>query len=300
MNSEPRDDGARLAEQVAAATGANLGQRLRHARDGWATGEFTPHPRAGQLSTAAVFATPSTPATTRFSSTLGNQDGHDGNPGDHGLATRIGGLDLIMFTLPVFFVRNGPDMVAFLRATNSSDPGAVPDFLRVHPEAATALGLAEQSRPITSFTGVTYHSVHAFGMMDATGTTRWARLSWQPSRPLPTLDPASAQAMPRDYLVADLADRLPGQFELIAHLPDHADEVHDPTRLWRGTETIPLGTLTLSRSESPSAEPEFDTLRLPDGIAAPQDQLAEDRSKIYDAARGYRTGRLEIPSPTAR
>lgn len=299
MNSDPRDDGAHLAEQVAAATGANLGQRLLHARGGWAAGEFTPHPQASRLSTAALFAAPATPATARFSSTLGNLDGHDGNPGDHGLATRVGGLDLIMFTLPVFFVRTGPDMVAFLRATGSGDPAAVPAFLRDHPEAATALGLAEQSRPITSFTGVTYHSVHAFGLVDAAGTTRWARLSWQPLRALPTLDPVAAQAMPRDYLVTDLADRLPVRFELIAHLPDATDELHDPTKLWHGTETVPLGTLTLARSESLSAEPDFDTLRLPDGITAPQDQLAEDRSRIYHAAREYRTGRREIPSPAA-
>ncbi|MFB8275388.1 catalase [Nocardia colli] len=299
MNSDPHDDGAHLAEQVAAATGANLGQRLLHARGGWATGEFIPHPQAARLSTAAMFTTPSTPATARFSSTLGNLDGHDGNPGDHGLATRVGGLDLIMFTLPVFFVRNGRDMVEFLRATGSDDPAAVPAFLRDHPEAATALGLAEKSRPITSFTGVEYHSVHAFGLVDAAGAARWARLSWRPLRPLPTLDPVAAQAMPRDYLVTDLADRLPVRFELTAHLPDATDEVHDPTRLWRGTQTIPLGTLTLTRSESPSAEPDFDTLRVPDGITAPQDQLSKDRSKIYAAARGYRTGRLAIPSPAA-
>ncbi|KAA8889012.1 hypothetical protein F3087_08450 [Nocardia colli] len=176
MNSDPHDDGAHLAEQVAAATGANLGQRLLHARGGWATGEFTPYP-----------------------------------------------------------------------------PGA----------------------------------------------TRWARLSWRPLRPLPTLDPVAAQAMPRDYLVTDLADRLPVRFELTAHLPDAIDEVHDPTRLWHGTQTVPLGTLTLTRSESPSAEPDFDTLRVPDGITAPQDQLSKERSKIYAAARGYRTGRLAIPSPAA-
>ncbi|MFI7000042.1 catalase [Nocardia sp. NPDC050175] len=300
MNSNLDDGGARLAEQVAAATGANLRQRLLHARGGWAAGEFIPDPLAAQLSTATVFATPRTPVTARFSSTLGDLDGHDGNPGDHGLATRVGGLDLIMFTLPVFFVRNGPDMIAFLRATNSDDPAAVPQFLRDHPEAATALGLAEQSSPITSFTGVTYHSVHAFGLVDATGSTRWARLSWRPLRPLPALDPVSAQAMPRDYLVADLSNRLPARFELTAHLPDRTDEVHDPTQLWQGKETVPLGTLTLTGSESPSAEPDFDTLRLPEGITAPQDQLSEDRSRIYDAARGYRTGRLEIPSPAIR
>ncbi|WP_159080311.1 catalase [Nocardia suismassiliense] len=300
MPNDPHDDDTRFVEQLAAATGADPRQRLLHARGRAATGDFTPYRQAAQLSTAEVFAAARTPFTARFSSTLGGSEGHDGDPGDHGLAVRIGDLDLVMFTLPVFFVRNGPDMIAFLRATGSGDPAAVIEFVRHHPEAATALSLAEQALPITGFTGVTYHAVHAFGLVDAAGVTRWARLSWRPLQPLPALTVASAQALPRDYLATELATRLPAHFELTAHLPDADDDVHDPTQLWTGQESIPLGMLTLTRAETCSSETDFDPMRLPDGMIAPRDQLSKDRSTIYRAARRYRAGRVpaaDKPSP---
>ncbi|MCX5205517.1 catalase [Streptomyces sp. NBC_00237] len=280
--------GAALVEQVAGATGADPGDRLLHARGAWAVGGFTPSARAAELSTAALFIEPATAATARFSSTLGGPGGHDGDPGDHGLAVRIGGLDLVMFTLPVFFVRTGAHMVEFLRATNSPDPDAVPAFLARRPEAATALGLAQQSRPAAGFTALAYHSVHAFGLTDAAGTVRWARLSWRPLRPVDPLSPEDASARPGDYLSRGLPGELPARFDLVAHLPGDGDEVHDPTRLWASDRTVPLGTLTLDRAGTPSVEPDFDPLRLPEGVAAPRDRLAADRSRVYRAARARR------------
>ncbi|MFJ7269509.1 catalase [Streptomyces sp. NPDC099050] len=288
MNSNTQAEGTHLVEQLAAAAGEEPGRRLLHARGVWVKGAFTPSPHAAGISTAGVFSAPRTPVTARFSTTLGGSGGHDGDPGDQGLAIRVGDLDLVTFTLPVFFVRTGPDLIDFFRATRSDDPAVFPAFLRGHPEAATALGLAGKARPAASFTGVTYHAVHAFGLVDTAGTTRWARLSLRPLRPLPSLDPALARTLPGDYLTRDLTDRLPAGFELTAHLPGAADEVHDPTRLWTGTETVSLGTLTLTRSHVPSTEPEFDPLRLPQGIEAPQDQLSKDRSTAYEAARRRR------------
>ncbi|MER5890071.1 catalase [Streptomyces sp. NPDC001941] len=289
MTSNSFDDGARLAEQVAAATGAGTGDRLLHARGAWATGEFTPSSGAPALSRAAVFAAPATPAVARFSSTLGGADGHDGSPGDHGLAVRLGDLDLVMFTLPVFFVRNGPDMVEFLRAANSADPAtAVPAFAARHPEAAAALELAGQARPAAAFTGLAYHSVHAFGLADAAGTVTWARLGWRPHRPTGPLTEEEALSRPPGYLAQGLAAELPARLDLVAHLPAPGDEVHDPTRPWSSDREVPLGTLTLTGTRPPAAEPDFDPLHLPDGVAAPLDRLAADRSRVYAAARRRR------------
>ncbi|WP_369372700.1 catalase [Streptomyces sp. cg36] len=284
MTEDSFDGGARLVEQVAAATGADPAHhRLLHARGAWAAGEFTPSGRA-----AAVFTAPATPATARFSSTLGGPGGHDGDPGDHGLAVRIGDLDLVMFTLPVFFVRTGAAMAEFLRATNSPDPSAVPAFLERHPEAATALELAQQARPAAGFTGLTYHSVHAYGLTDGARRVRWARLSWRPQRPTEPLNPEEAHSRPGDYLSLGLAAELPASLDLVAQLPAPHDEVYDPTRLWSSEHTVPLGTLTLTGTEPPATEPGFDPLRLPRGVAAPLDELAADRSRVYAAARHRR------------
>ncbi|MFE0604275.1 catalase [Streptomyces sp. NPDC058892] len=291
MSSHSFEDGARLADQVASATGADPSDRLLHTRGAWAAGAFTPSEIAASLSTAELFAVSSTPATVRFSSTLGGAHGHDGDPSDHGMAARIGGLDLVMFTLPVFFARTGADMVEFLRAANSPDPAtAVPAYVARHPEAAVALDLAQQARPAASFTGLTYHSVHAFGLLDPTGMTLWARLSWRPLRAAQPLIPEESRSRPRDYLRAGLHAELPDRFDLVAHLPAAQDEVHDPTRLWSSEQSVTLGTLTLERAEVPASEPGFDPLRLPQGIAAPLDRLARDRSAAYLAAQRRRRG----------
>ncbi|MGW7417351.1 catalase [Streptomyces sp. NPDC054863] len=294
MTSTSFESGTQLVEQVAAATGAGTGDRLLHARGAWAAGEFMPSAEAAGLSSAALFSGngsrtgPGVPATARFSSTLGGADGHDGDPGDHGFAVRIGGLDLVMFTLPVFFVRTGAHMVEFLRAANSPDPAAMPAFLERHPEAATAMGLAQQARPAAGFTGLTYHSVHAFGLTDATGAVNWARLSWRPRRPAGPIAAQDARARPQGYLRLGLPAELPARFSLVAHLPGARDEVHDPTGLWSSDRTVELGTLVLHRAETPSVEPDFDVLRLPEGIGSPLDRLAADRSRVYAAARRRR------------
>ncbi|MBL1079947.1 catalase [Nocardia sp. 2] len=279
------NDYQRLVERMTEATGSAPGQRLLHTRGTWVAGFFEPVPLASDLCAAGVFGPDPTPVTGRFSSTLGGARGHDGDAGDHGFAVRMGELDLVMFTLPVFFVRTAADMVEFLEASGSGDGERMAAFLHHHPEAATAMHLAETACPITSFTGVSYHGVHAFGLVDQSGAERFARLRWRPLRALPALDPAAACARPPDYLATELASRLPARFALTAQVPGTGHDIHDPTRLWPETEEIPLGILTLNRVESPTREPDFDPLRLPPGMLAPLDQLARDRHRLYRSAR---------------
>ncbi|MEU3756468.1 catalase [Streptomyces olivoreticuli] len=246
-----------------------------------ATGRFTPTGEAGGLSAAALFAGPSVPVTVRFSSTAGCSGGHDGEPGDQGLAVRfhVGpgqDVDLLASTLPVFFVRNAPDMREFLWAVNSGDPAAISDFVGRHPEAATALALAEEALPADSFTGVTYHAVHTFGLVDEDGRTTWARLGWEPWWPLDPLSRESALSRPADYLTRGLAGRLPSGFRLVARFAgaDDLGVLHDPTRVWASGARLvaELGELMLD-GVGVGGSPDFDPLRLPLGFEVPRDGL---------------------------
>ncbi|WP_116212963.1 catalase [Streptomyces olivoreticuli] len=283
-----------LLDDVAAAVGGDASRdRLLHARGVLATGRFTPTAESGELSAAALFAGPSVPVTARFSSTLG---GHDGEPGDQGLAVRfhVGpgqDMDLLAFTLPVFFVRNAPDMLEFLRATNSGDPAAVSEFAAHHPEAATAMALAEEARPADSFTGVTYHAVHTFGLVGENGRLRWARLGWEPWWPLEPLSREEALARPADYLTRGLAGRLPSGFRLVARFPgaDDLGVLHDPTRVWSTSadRSVDLGELMLD-AVGVGVTPRFDPLRLLRGFEAPRDELVGVRSGVYGVGWGRR------------
>ncbi|MFE0047443.1 catalase [Streptomyces albireticuli] len=259
--------------------------RVPPARGIWVTGRFDPSPEAAALGSAALLTGPEVPVVAHFSSAPCGRNGHDGAPGEQRLAVRFHAgegreMDLVAGTLPVFFARTGADMREYLRAVRSPDPAAVPAFLERHPEAATATALAEASRPAESFTGVAYHAVHTFGLVDAADRTRWARLSWQPERPLPALTPDTALARPADYLTAGLPDRLPARFRLTAQLPcpDDTPALHDPTRLWsqEPARTAVLGTLVLDAvyAPPPGREPRFDPRRLPVGFVAPRDGVA--------------------------
>ncbi|MEU2867631.1 catalase [Streptomyces olivoreticuli] len=275
-----------LLDDVAEAVRGDASRdRLLHARGVLATGRFTPTAEAGGLSAAALFAGPSVPVTVRFSSTVGGLEGsggsggHDGEPGDQGLAVRfhVGpDVDLLASTLPVFFVRNAPDMLEFLRATNSGDPAVISEFVGRHPEAATAMALAEEVLPADSFTGVTYHAVHTFGLVDEDGRTTWARLDWEPWWPLAPLSREEALSRPADYLTRGLAGRLPSGFRLVARFAgaDDLGVLHDPTRVWSAGPrlTAELGELMLD-GVGVGESPDFDPLRLPLGFEAPRDGL---------------------------
>ncbi|MGA5128348.1 catalase [Streptomyces olivoreticuli] len=245
-----------------------------------ATGRFTPAAEAGELSAAALFAGPSVPVTVRFSSAVGGFGGFGGF-GDQGLAVRfhVGAeqdMDLLASTLPVLAVRNVLGMLEFLRAANSGDAAAVSDFFGRHPEAATAMALAEDALPAESFTGVTYHAVHTFGLVDEDGRTTWARLSWEPWWPLAPLSREEALGRPADYLTRGLAGRLPSGFRLVARFAGAEDlgVLHDPTRLWASGAGLvaELGELMLD-GVGVGESPDFDPLRLPLGFEAPRDDL---------------------------
>ncbi|RJQ82800.1 hypothetical protein D5S17_00900 [Pseudonocardiaceae bacterium YIM PH 21723] len=237
---------------LAEVTGQCPGQRLLHARGSWVRGVFTAAPQGEPV-----------PVVARLSGTRGGLDGHDADSTDQGIAVRFPDWDLITFTAPVFFVRTAAELVGFLAANPPPEPTAAP----------------------AGFLGLTYHSVHAFGL-DGLG---WARLEWHPRVVADPLDIEVARGLAPDYLHRDLTAALPGALDLYARLPDPDDAVHDPTAEWRSTTLIRLGAMELLEIiDAPVPEPEFDPLRLPSGIQAPLDELAAGRSAVYRAARARR------------
>ncbi|MFE3189840.1 catalase [Nocardia sp. NPDC059240] len=284
--STPED----IAARMAALTPVPRGQRMLHHRGVTVSGSFRAGPEAARLSTAELFCGRDIPVTARFSGTHG--DARDADTGDQGLSVRFappGALptDLIAFTLPVFFVRTGADMIEFLTAAHAG-PEAMDEFRSLHPESAAALAAAD-NRPPASYVGQRYHAVHAFGLTAPDGENTWVRLEWHPDAELAPLEADDAAHRPAGYLTDDLLDRLPVGMTLHARLPKPGDPVHDPTTLWAyPPQLVPLGRLTLE-TRTADRDLDFDPLRLAPGITAPRDRLAADRSALYRVARGERT-----------
>ncbi|MFD4829372.1 catalase [Streptomyces uncialis] len=271
MSDDPDD----LVGGLAAAVGAEPGSRLLHARGTWvAAGTFRALSGAGALSTAAVFSGRRLAVTGRFSGARGGPRAHDAGTADQGLAVRMtlpGGhsMDLIALAQPVFFARTAAELVHLLATAPPPTPPDAP----------------------AGYLGQCYHSVHAFGLVNADNGTRWARLEWHPERETPRPTREEANTLPPDYLAGSLTGGLPARFTLHARFPAGGDTVHDPTARWAEPgDRTPLGELGIGRvlAVPPGPEPDFDPLNLPHGILPLRDRPARERSTFYRAARARR------------
>ncbi|MEV6279437.1 catalase [Nocardia sp. NPDC051832] len=293
-----------LTDQISTVLPTPPGQRMLHQRGVTVIGQFRAEPRARQLSWGALFSGEQVAVIARFSGTRAGT--HDADSGDQGLAVRFvpataDPTDLIAFTLPVFFVRSGADMLEFLTAVSAAPqcPAAMDEFRQAHPESSAAFELGSDRAP-RSYVGQRYHSVHAFGLVSPTGTTTWARLEWHPDNTVEPLPVETATTLAPDYLRHDLIDRLPARMTLYARLPRADDPVHDPTAVWaEPAQLIPLGQMALE-ARTADSDLDFDPLRLAPGMSAPRDRLAADRSAIYRAARIRRHAGSESDCGTNR
>ncbi|MBF6236433.1 catalase [Nocardia otitidiscaviarum] len=281
-----------LTDRIAAVLAAAPGRRMLHQRGVTVVGHFRAEPVARTLSSAALFSGEEIAVIARFSGTRG--DSHDAETGDQGLSVRFvpasaEPTDLITFTLPVFFVRSGADMLEFLTAVSAGpdSPEAMADFRRRHPESHAALDRGSGGAP-GSYAGQRYYSVHAFGLTGRGGGTTWARLEWHPDATVEPLGGDESITLAADYLTDELDSRLPTVMTLHARLPRDGDPVHDPTALWADPpRLLELGRMTL-QTRTADADLDFDPVRIAPGITAPLDRLAADRSAIYRLARARR------------
>lgn len=175
-------------------------------------------------------------------------------------------------------------------ATGVPDAHAVEDYLQRHPESATALSLAAANPP-DSFASLTYHAVHAFGLV-AEDRFQWVRLVIEPKHAPPAcrLGKEVALELPKNYLQLELKSRLPVSYTVRAQLPQHKDPLHDPTQLWsEDGEQIELGTLVIEEAIADGGRVVgFDPLNI-DTFIAPADELVADRHNLYLTAQSRRT-----------
>jgi catalase len=188
--------------------------------------------------------------------------------------------------------------------TGQPDMEKVGAWLGEHPEAQTAIQSVLTREPPASFATCTYHSPHAFGLVDATGQITWIRYRWRPEAGEQTIPDDEAKERGRDHLSAELDDRLRGDtvaFDLLFRLAGPDDSLTDPTELWPEEREIVVG----GRLEIDSVidDPEtgahievFDPTRIADGIELSDDPVLHARPKAYSVS-AYR--RWDRPADSA-
>jgi len=284
--------------------------RVVHVKGGWAEGMFTATPEGGALCRAPFLRGTPVPALVRFSNGGGNPDAHDGDRGGRGIAVKLhlddsARTDLLGISVPFFTARTPEDFVAYVRLarrdseTGQPDLAAIGAFLEAHPETAAALAAAGALPPPASWLATSYNGIHTFRWIAPDDTAHWVRTRWMPEGGIETLTDEEAQARERDYLTADLHDRLargPASFTLLARLAQPGDPLDDPTAPWpEDREAVAVGHLVLERAvdtaETPSDIRVFDPMRVCDGIEPSGDPILAFRPKVYDvSARGRWTG----------
>jgi catalase len=307
------DDSSDVANIAIAAMHEAFGEhegRVVHVKGAWAEGSFTATPEGGALCRAPFLRGTPVAALVRFSNGGGNPDAHDGDRGGRGIGVKLQlddgtKTDLLGISVPCFTSRTPEDFVAYVRlarkdpATGQPDMAAIGAFLGAHPETGAALGAAGALPPPASWLTIPYNGIHTFRWIASDGSSRWVRTRWLPDGGEETLTDEDAQARDRDYLTADLRDRLaggPASFTLLARLAEVGDELDDPTQPWpEEREAVAVGHLVLQRAldaaETASDIRVFDPMRLCDGIEPSGDPILAFRPKVYDvSARGRWSG----------
>ncbi len=285
--------------------GKHPGHRAAHAKGTFCRGSFTPSPGAKAISSAPHLQDEPVETLLRFSNGSGDPEARDGDRRDgRGLAVKFelpGGeaTDIVAVTLPVFFVRNADDFLAFLRArepdpeTGEIDMEKVGAFLGEHPETAAAVQLILPAlTPPPSFANARYNGLHAFAFTDAAGERRHGRYSFVPADGEKQLSEEEIDASSRDYLQEEIRERLaagPVAFTLELQLAADGDELEDPTVAWpEERERVELGRLEVREAvESPEtsdAPVVFDPVNVVDGIECSGDEILAARSPAYSVS----------------
>jgi catalase len=296
------DIGERLVDSLHETYGRHAGHRAAHAKGVLCAAAFVPSEEAAGLTTAAHLQASAAPvrAHVRFSNGGGNPTTPDANRDGRGMAIKWylpdgTTTDIVALSLPVFFARTPEDLLAFNvarrpdPATGAPDVATVVAYLDEHPEAAAAV-TAAMGHPIpSSYASLSYHGLHTFWLIDASGGRHAVRYLLQPATEGSMLSEDEVAAAHPDYLAAELERRLqsePVVFFLDATLGEAGDPIDDPTAQWPAERAmVRLGELSITGiatdRERDGDVLVFDPTRVTPGIECSDDAILHARSAAY-------------------
>lgn len=334
MSSDQTDD--RLGERLVAAIRGDFptnptDRRPVHTYGMGATGTFRPSPVAAEYCVAEHFTTEQVDVTVRFSNGSGDAGEDDARPDVHGLAIKFhlpsgDETDMIGMTLPVFFVRDAEEFLAFShagtpkRVRRESWWRKLLDDLRLRPHAPDPPPGGESGTPglmryadrhrfaraglaadatlysPSSWCRAEYYGVNAFGVTGPDGTRRWVRFQWEPALGVHPIDKSRHFAV--DGLRSDLRDRLARgdvTFSLRMAIAEAGDAVTDPTQQWHlWRRNVVMGTLRVDElvadQEQGCEKLSFNPTRLVPGIECSDDATLAARRVAYEASCRIRGG----------
>lgn len=275
--------------------------RALHAKGTLYSGTFTATPEAARLTRAAHMQGETVRATVRFSNGSGNPEVPDYAPDVRGLAVSFhladgSRTDISAQTVPRFPFRDVDGFIEFVRLSRPGPAAALKLllFLARHPRMLGALPANRAAlTPPPSFAARSYYAFHAFKWLDSRGEQRYVRYLWRPTIDVPALGRGEAKARGRDYLSAELAQRLeegPVRMDLEVQIAGPGDDPDDPSTVWpQERERVVVGRLEVTAPTEEGDDLVFDPTRLTDGIEASDDPVLAFRRRAYPISHERRT-----------
>jgi catalase len=239
--------------------------------------------------------------TVRFSNGGAKPDGRDAAIGDgRGMAVKFyledgTTTDIVGLSLPVFFVRNPEEFLEFTLARAESFE-KVGEFIGSHPATAAAAQLiAPTLVPPRSYATVAYNSIHAFRLTNAGGQSHWVRWRLVPEADVEMLPEDERESADRNFLQAEIMERLPVRFTLVARLAEDGDPTDDPTLPWpEERQVVEMGVIELTGPETGREQDGdvmvMDPVRVTDGIECSDDPILHARTHAYSVSVERRSG----------
>jgi catalase len=185
----------------------------------------------------------------------------------------------------------------FIQFVSAGRPGPLPGqpnplrmgpFLALHPHCLPGLLALATSPALDSFATAHYHGLHAYYAVDAEGTRRAFRYTWNPLRERQPLTKEDDAVLPPQYLISEMTQRVqraPVTWNLVFQMANPKDPVNDMTREWPDDRPqVHVGQLVLDRVHEDQDQVDasvFDPINVPPGIAVSDDPILQFRSDCY-------------------
>ncbi|HEX3697662.1 MAG TPA: catalase family peroxidase [Polyangia bacterium] len=302
------------------STGAQPGYRRAHARGLVVGGTFQATPAAAALTVAEHFQGTAVPVQVRLSNAAGNPLAPDRQSSSTGRALGLGVRFVLpsgavaswaAVNLPAFPARTPQD---FLRLTAAQkpflslqpNPFKLVAYLLTRPHLLPTIKAIAKMKPARSFGCTPFNGIHTYFLVDQKNNRQAVRYAWLPRAGIESLLPTESSALPPQYLLAEMRQRLRTgavQWELQFQFPEAIDSLEDASRAWPAErKTIVAGTLTINSVEPDQKAAEglvFDPTGVVPGLKMSDDPLLRFRSAVYSESyrRRSQETRVEPPPP---
>lgn len=307
--------GEARAERLMGLMEANIGYepgfRRAHARGIGLRGHFTANAEAAKLTTAEHMQGDEIAVVARLSNGAGTPHAVDRTSERKGGVLGMG----VRFALPsgglaawgalnirTFPARKPDHFIGLTAARTKGLPFGFPNpmrfvaFLLTHPVVLGGVKAIVGAPTAVSFAHSPFFGLHAYFAVDAAGVRRAFRYRWVPVAGEATMSAADNAALPPQYLLAEIRERVaagPVAWDLVFQLAEPGDPTDDLTRHWPDSRRlVTVGRLVLDRIHEDQVALDklvVDPTVQPPGIELSNDPVLHFRSAAYTASQKRRS-----------